>query len=97
MYLTRTIFKYNPSSIARTIPDNDFIVRVSRNGGAQYTDAAMVQTGQATNGRRLYEDTVDVSGQTSPTPGVGDADIVYQIETFNQTLMRFHRTSVIWG
>ncbi|NIT56713.1 MAG: hypothetical protein GWN00_10910, partial [Aliifodinibius sp.] len=50
--------------------NTDVIARVSRDGGTTYTDATLAQTGQATNGRRLIEDTVDVSAQ--PDPGVGN-------------------------
>ena len=77
------------------VPDTDFIVRVSRDGGTTYDDATLVQTGQATNGRRLYTDTVDVS--TQPDPGAGNSDIMYQIETFNDTQIRFHAISELWG
>jgi hypothetical protein len=75
--------------------NTDVIARVSRDGGTTFTAATLAQTGQATNGRRLIDDEVDVSGQ--PDPGAGNSDIVYQIETFNDIQMRIHATSELWG
>lgn len=80
------------------IPNVDFRGRASRDGGTTFslfTASAFVQTGQATNGRRLYVYDVDVSGQ--PDPGAGLSDIVVEAETLNNIQMRFHAWSELWG
>jgi hypothetical protein len=75
--------------------NTDIVVQVSRDGGTTFTAAVMEQTGQATNGRRLIADTVDVSAQ--PDPGVDAAEVVVNIETFNDVQMRLHAVSQVWG
>ena len=75
--------------------NTDITVKVSRDNGTTFTTAVMAQTGQATFGRRLIADTVDVSAQ--PDPGVNNSLVVVKVQTFNAVQMRLHAISQLWG
>jgi hypothetical protein len=77
--------------------DTDIVADVSRDGGSTWTTGALVQTGQAVNGRRLLCSEVDVTAPIQPDPGVGNSLYKYRISTFNDKEMRFHATTRVWG
>ena len=73
----------------------DVTVEGTRDGGTTWTSGTLAQTGQATQGRRLVEASVDVSGQ--PDPGIDLATTGYRVSTFNDIQMRLHANTRVWG
>ena len=79
------------------ILNTDITAEVTRlgEGAATWVSGTLVQTGQATNGRRLVSAKVDVSGNGSPAAGA--SLYAYRITTANDVRVRLHATTRVWG